>query len=873
MSDSAEPAFPAFREALPIDAVRDRIIATLDAHASAVLVAPPGAGKTTRVPLALLRDARFLAGDSAAGRQIILLEPRRLAARAAAQRMAGNLGERVGETVGLRMRFETRSGPKTRITVVTEGVFARMLLDDPLLDQVGLVIFDEFHERSLDADFGLALARDVQTGLRPDLRILVMSATLDGARIAALLGPEAENGDAQPAPVIESQGRSHPVETRYGGRDPRRPLAADMVDCILRALAAETGSVLAFLPGAADIRRVEGLLAERLRDDPTVIVAPLFGALERSEQDRAIAPAPQGKRKVVLATSIAETALTIEGIRVVIDSGYTRVPRFEPGSGLTRLETVRISRAGADQRRGRAGRTQPGICYRLWEEAATGALAPYQRPEILDADLTGLVLDCAAWGETDPARLPFLDPPPAPALAEARKLLTDLGAIEADGRLTDTGRALRALPLPPRLARMIVAAAEESPQAARLAADCAAVLVERGLGGDDADLVQRIMRLRREGGGRAQQARAMARRWTEAVSPDAARRESQADAAMPDEALADEAIGGLLVAAYPERIASARGKPGEFVMANGRGAVIDAAHPLAGEAHLAIAEISGTAARARIIAAARITRDEIRARAGGRIETREEIAYDTQARALRAARSERLGALVLTRTPLPVPETEEAARVLAQAIARDPGPAQWPWTPALAQLRARVAFLRRAEGAESAESAERGDAGWPDLSDAAFAEDAAERLAPFIIGRNALARITAGDLHNAIEALLPWDLRARLDREAPTHFTAPTGTQVPIAYDGAEPVIALRVQELFGLTEHPAIAGGRLPLVLELLSPARRPIQITRDLPGFWTGSWAEVRAQMRGRYPKHPWPEDPREAAPTRHVTKRKNQ
>ncbi len=858
MSDSAEPASPAFREALPIDAVRDRIIATLDAHASAVLVAPPGAGKTTRVPLALLRDARFLAGDSAAGRQIILLEPRRLAARAAAQRMADSLGERVGDTVGLRMRFETRSGPKTRITVVTEGVFARMLLDDPLLDQVGLVIFDEFHERSLDADFGLALARDVQTGLRPDLRILVMSATLDGARIAALLGPEPEIGETQPAPVIESQGRSHPVETRYGGRDPRRPLAADMVDCILRALEAETGSVLVFLPGAADIRRVEGLLTERAHD-PNVIVAPLFGALERSEQDRAIAPAPQGKRKVVLATSIAETALTIEGIRVVIDSGYTRVPRFEPGSGLTRLETVRISRAGADQRRGRAGRTQPGICYRLWEEAANGALAPYQRPEILDADLTGLVLDCAAWGEIDPARLPFLDPPPAPALTEARKLLTDLGAIEADGRLTDTGRALRALPLPPRLARMIVAAAEESPQAARLAADCAAVLVERGLAGDDADLAQRVMRLRREGGGRAQQARVMAQRWAKSVSPDGDRQRPQSDAGMPDEAL-----GGLLVCAYPERIAAARGKPGEFVMANGRGAVIDAAHPLAGEAYLAIAEISGTAARARIIAAARITRDEIRARAAMRITTGEEVSYDGEARALRAARSERLGALVLTRTPLPAPETGEAARVLAQGIARDPGPAQWPWTPALAQLRARVGFLRRAEGA---------DAGWPDLSDAAFAEDAAARLAPFILGRNALARITARDLHDAIEALLPWDLRARLDREAPTHFTAPTGTQVPIVYDGAEPMIALRVQELFGLTEHPAIAGGRLPLVLELLSPARRPIQITRDLPGFWAGSWAEVRAQMRGRYPRHPWPENPREAAPTRHVTKRKNQ
>ncbi len=857
-SDASASSFDA--QPLPIDAVRAAITETLDRHASAVLVAPPGAGKTTRVPLALLRDARFLASADERGPRIILLEPRRLAARAAAQRMAESLGERVGETVGLRMRLETRTGPKTRITVVTEGVFARMILDDPLLDNVGLVIFDEFHERSLDADFGLALARDVQTGLRPDLRILVMSATLDGARIAALLGPDAENAAALPAPVIESQGRSHPVETRYGGRDPRRPLAVDMADCILRALAQETGSVLAFLPGAADIRRVEVLLGERLRDSD-VIVAPLFGALERSEQDRAIAPAPPGSRKVVLATSIAETALTIEGVRVVIDSGYTRVPRFEPGSGLTRLETVRISKAGADQRRGRAGRTQPGICYRLWEEAANGALAPYQRPEILDADLTGLVLDCAAWGETDPARLPFLDPPPAPALTEARRLLTDLGAIEADGRITDTGRALRALPLPPRLARMIVAAGEESPQAAQLAADCAALLVERGLAGDDPDLAQRVTRLRREGGARAQQVRNMAKGWVKGWTRSA-RSDDERGSGHRDTAIPDEKLGGLLVAAYPERIAGARGKPGEFVMANGRGAVIDPAHPLAREAHLAIAEISGTAARARILAAARITREEIRARAGDRIETVDEIVYETGPRALRAARVERLGALVLTRTPLPVPETEDAARVLAEGIARDPGPAHWPWTPALMQLRARIGFLRRAEGP---------DAGWPDLDDAALVDSAADLLAPFIMGCNALARITATDLHNAIEALLPWDLRARLDQEAPTHFTAPTGTRVPIAYDGAEPVIALRVQELFGLTTHPAIAGGRLPLVLELLSPARRPIQITRDLPGFWAGSWAEVRAQMRGRYPKHPWPEDPREAAPTRHVTQRK--
>lgn len=857
MPDTPESISAALEGApLPIDAVLARIVATLDYDPCAVLVAPPGAGKTTRVPLALLRDGRFLTG-----RQIILMEPRRLAARAAAQRMAASLGERVGETVGLRVRLESRTGPKTRITVVTEGVFSRMVLDDPLLDEVALVIFDEFHERSLDADFGLALARDVQTGLRPDLRILVMSATLDGARIAALLGPESAGPEAEgasrPAAVIESQGRSHPVETRYDGRDTQRPLSADMADCIMRALETETGSVLAFLPGAADIRRVERLLAERLRD-PQVIVAPLFGALDKGEQDRAITPAPQGHRKVVLATSIAETALTIEGIRVVIDSGYTRAPRFEPGSGLTRLETIRISRAGADQRRGRAGRTQPGICYRLWEEAANGALPAFQRPEILDADLTGLVLDCAAWGETDPTRLPFLDRPPAPAIAEARRLLQDLGGVDANGRITETGHALRALPLPPRLARMIVDAAHESAPAALLAADCAAVLVERGLGGDDPDLAQRVQRLRRDGGERAQQARAMALRWARSARKDVRRASDGAEA--DPESLS----GGLLTAAYPERIAAARGRPGEFVMANGRGAVIDAAHPLSRESHLAIAEISGTAARARIICAARIDREEIRARMGGQITTTEEVVYEPQARALRAGRAERLGALVMTRTPLAVPATPEAATVLAEGIARDPGPAQWPWSPALAQWRARIGFLRRAEGP---------DAGWPDLADAALAGDAANWLAPFIVGRSALAQVSAGDLQTALEALLPWELRARLDRDAPTHYTAPTGSRVPVSYEGEEPMISLRVQELFGLTTHPAIAGGRLPLVLELLSPARRPIQITRDLPGFWAGSWADVRAEMRGRYPKHPWPENPREAAPTQRVTQRKKE
>ena len=834
------PTDPALTDPpLPIDEVLASLVTALERHACAVLVAPPGAGKTTRVPLALLADATCLAG-----RRIIMLEPRRLAARAAAARMAQTLGESVGETVGLRVRFESRVSRRTRIEVVTEGVFARMILDDPLLDDVGLVIFDEFHERSLDADFGLALARDAQKGLREDMRILVMSATLDGARVAGLLG---ESG--QPAPVIESRGRSHPVETRHGGRDPRRPITEDVTDRILHALARDEGSALVFLPGAGEIRRVERALGERI-SDPDILVAPLFGALDRAEQDRAIAPAPPGKRKIVLATAIAETSLTIEGVRIVIDSGLAREPRFEPGSGLTRLETVRVSQAGADQRRGRAGRTAPGICYRLWEEAATGALEPFQRPEILAADLTGLMLDCAAWGETDPARLPFLDPPPAPALAEARKVLLELEAIDPDGRITETGKALHTLPLPPRLARMVVTAAHQGPGEAALAADCAAILVERGLGGDDPDLAARIARFRREDGARAKAARAMALGWARSLREDAAR--------------APEGDPGPLIAlAYPDRIAASRGRDGSFLMANGRGALIDPVHALAGADYLAVAEIAGSAARARILSAAALTRAAIRDLAEARIALGEEVVYDDAAQALRAGRVERLGALVLARTPLAVPDTAQAALVLAEGIARNPGPAQWPWNPALLQWRARVGFMRRAEGPEP---------GWPDLSDEKLAETARDWLAPFLTGRSTLAQITSADFQAALGALLTWELCRRLDEAAPTHFEAPTGSRIAIDYTGDEPQIAVRVQELFGLDRHPAIAGGRLPLVLALLSPARRPIQITRDLPGFWRGSWADVRAQMRGRYPRHPWPEDPAAAKPTRHTRARGN-
>jgi ATP-dependent helicase HrpB len=806
-----------FDQPLPIDHVLPALLSALGAGNAAVLVAPPGAGKTTRVPLALLDEPWTKGG------RILVLEPRRLAARAAAQRMAVTLGERVGETVGLRVRLGSRIGPKTRIEVVTEGVFTRMILDDPELAGVAAVLFDEFHERSLDADSGLAFARDAQGGLRDDLRLLVMSATLDAARVARLLGD---------APVIASEGRSYPVETRYAGRDPRRRIEEEVADNVLRALRSEPGSILVFLPGQAEIRRTERILAERIRD-PEVDIAPLYGAMEQKAQDLAVGPPAPGRRKVVLATSIAETSLTIEGVRVVIDSGLARVPRFEPALGLTRLETVRVSRAAADQRRGRAGRTEPGVCVRLWEEAATGALEPFARPEILAADLSGLLLDCAAWGVADPGTLAFLDPPPGPALAEARQMLRDIGALSADGRLTDEGRAIRDLPLPPRLARMVVAASRRGE--GRLAADIAAVIVERGLGGDGTHLGHRVEAFRRDRSARAEDMRRMARGWVGEGPPGD-----------PAEA------GRVLALAYPDRVAKARGAPGAFVMASGRGASVEPHDALAREPYLAVAELAGSAGSARILLAAPLSQEDIEADFAGQIETREEVGFDPASAALRARRERRLGAVQLASQRLPVAPTPENAILLAEGVAAL-GVARLPWSRALAQWRNRVSFLRRS------------DPSFPDLSDAALAATAGAWLAPFVTGRNSLADIGPDDLRQALEALLPWDLARRLEAECPTHFEAPTGNRHAIDYEsGDEPVLAIRVQELFGLREHPAVAGGKLPLLLHLLSPAHRPIQITRDLPGFWAGSWAAVKAEMKGRYPRHPWPDDPASASPT---------
>ncbi len=819
-----------FDTPLPIDAVLDELSRTLAGHNAAVLVAPPGAGKTTRVPLALL-DAPW-AGDG----KIIVLEPRRIAARASADRMARTLGERAGDTVGYRVRFSSKVSRATRIEVVTEGIFTRRILDDPELTGVAAVLFDEFHERSLDADLGLALARDAQTGLREDLRILVMSATLDGARIARLLGD---------APVVASEGRAYPVETRYLGRKSDAPLERQMAEAIASALRADAGSVLAFLPGAAEIRRTQTLLAERIPDAGIEIV-PLFGALEAAVQDRAIAPAPKGTRKVVLATSIAETSLTIEGVRIVVDSGLARVPRYEPDIGLTRLETVRASRAAVDQRRGRAGRTEPGVCYRLWDEPQTASLAPYTQPEILFADLSSLVLDLAQWGVGDPATLSFLDPPPGPAWKEAKGLLAELNALDADGRITAEGKSLRALALPPRLARMIVDAHRLG--AGEAAAGIAAIITERGLGGDSVDLDVRIDQFRRDRSQRASSARDLARRWAAQVASFEKAATGQGELS----------TGVMLALAFPDRVARNRGNGG-FLLANGRGAAVEQTSSLARAPYIAVAEMTGTAASGRILLAAPMTEVEIERHFADHIETSDEIVFDRGSMALRARRKRALHAITLSEAPLALTPSEATARVMADGLIAA-GLDRLPWSKQASQWRDRVMFLRKAEG-ES----------WPDLSDEALAARREDWLVPALYDKTALKDVSRGDLSDALMALLPWDLRARLDREAPTHFEAPTGSMLAIDYEAEQgPTIAVRLQELFGLNTHPAIAAGKVALVLELLSPAQRPVQVTRDLPGFWHGSYSAVRSDLRGRYPRHPWPDDPANALPTRRAKPR---
>nr|WP_222858202.1 ATP-dependent helicase HrpB [Rhizobium cauense] len=803
---------------LPVSHVLPAICAALGTRGRAVLSAPPGAGKTTLVPLYLLDQEWRRDG------KIILLEPRRLAARAAASRMASLLGETVGETVGYRMRLDTKISSKTRVEVVTEGVFARMILDDPELSGVSTVIFDEFHERSLDADFGLALALDVQSALRDDLRVLVMSATLDVARVSALLD--------QP-PLIESMGRSYPIDIRYQDRPGGERIEDAMARTIIDAHASESGSILAFLPGQAEIART----AERLegRFDRHTLIAPLYGNLTQKEQDAAIRPAEPGTRKIVLATSIAETSITIDGVRIVIDSGLQRLPVFEASTGITRLETVRVSRASADQRAGRAGRTEPGIAVRLWHQGQTTALPAFTPPQILSSDLSGLVLDLAHWGVQDTRSLAFVDQPPETTLSEARALLLQLGALK-DGALTARGKTMRDLALPPRLAAMVVSAGETGH--ARDAAALAVMLTEQGLGGPSIDLDERMRRFRSERGDRAEGSRQLATRLAKGLDITKATEPSHA--------------GRLLLHAFPDRIALQRGARGRFLMANGRGAELPETERLVGSQMLVIADLTGRAAQARILAAAEVSRADIDEELPGAISTADQTFFDKPSRQVRARRATRLGAIIFEETPLPRPSGEAVSRALADGV-REVGLEQLPFSKEATQLRERISFLHRSIGDP-----------WPDVSDGALLARLEEWFAPYQSDARGISDISASGLSNGLMALIPHELQRDLSRLAPTHFEAPTGQRHPIQYDGEEPTLTIRVQELFGLRQHPTIGGGRLPLLLELTSPAHRPIQTTRDLPGFWAGSWKDVRADMRGRYPKHPWPERPEEATAT---------
>ena len=813
---------------LPIDAVLPDLKAALAARTSVVLVAPPGAGKTTWAPLAL-QDAAW-----ANGRKLLLLSPRRVAARAAAARMAAILGEPVGRTVGFRVRLENRTSAATRIEVVTEGVFTRMILADPSLDGIAAVLFDEFHERSLEGDLGLALALDAQAGLREDLRLLVMSATLDGARVAALMDD---------APCVVSEGRLHPVTERYLGHDARTPVEARMADAIVGALADETGGLLCFLPGAREIERTAQRVRERV-SDPAVDIHTLYGALDAREQDAAIAPPRDGRRKIVLATSIAETSLTIDGVRVVIDCGLSRRPRYEPGAGLTRLETVRASRASVEQRKGRAGRTAPGVCWRLWDEAETRSLAPFDRPDMLDADLAGLALDLAAWGVRDPARLRWLDPPPAPAWTEACALLRDLDALDADGRITRAGEAIAALPLHPRLAHMVARASATGE--ARMAAMLAMLLSEQGLGGRDVDLRHRLRGFDTDRAPRATAARRMAENIASRFDGD-------------QRAWTPERAGALLLHAYPERVAKARGRRGEFLMANGRAGGVDETDALARERFLAIAVASGRAERTAFLSAASVDAVDVEAAFAQRIKSADEVTFDPATTGVRARRTRRLGRIVLSETPLERADPDQVRAALVNAV-RANGLTVLPWTESARQVRGRVALMRRLDGDV-----------WPNFSDEALLRTLDDWLSPVLEGVSRLAVLNEGALASALLGLLSYEQRRRLDEEAPARFRTPADGDHLIDYAVENgPALDVRLQELFGVAAHPAVARGRAPLLLRLLSPAHRPVQTTRDLPGFWRGSYAAVRAEMKGRYPKHHWPEDPLIAEPTRRAKPR---
>ena len=799
---------------LPIHAVLPDLLTALRGGSNAVLVAPPGAGKTTAVAPALLTEP-WCDGE------ILLLSPRRLAARAAAERMAALAGEKVGATFGYATRMDTRRSAATRVTVVTEGIFVNRIQADPELAGVSAVLFDEVHERSLDSDFGLALALDAQGALRPDLRLVAMSATLDGARFSDLMDG---------APVIESEGRSYPLELRHLGRPAEARIDEPVAAAIRQALREAEGGILAFLPGVAEIERT----AERLGDIPGAVVHKLHGSLDPAAQRAAIAPDATGRRKIVLATSIAETSLTLDGIRVVVDSGLARRPRYDRAAGMTRLVTERASQAAATQRAGRAARQGPGVTYRLWEAAATAGLPPYDPPEILEADLSALTLDCALWGVADPRALRWLDAPPAAAVAEARARLTTLDALDADARPTAHGKAIAALPLPPRLGHMLVRAGELG--MATTAAQVAVLLGERGLGGNDADLEARMRRWRGERGQRAEAARKLAERWAKLVPAAPASAEPTA-----------EQLALCIALAFPDRIARRRDASGEtWASAGGRGFRLDPASALARHEWLAVAETQGMAAGARILSAAPLDPAQIESLFADRIETRRQVRFDPGTGRVETTRERRLGAIRLSSGPDSAADPDEIAAALLEGV-RAHGLALLPWSDTAQALRTRAAYAR----IES-------------LADAALIADLDDWLPALLAGKRRLDAVSGEGLTQALQNRIGWDGQQALDRLAPARLETPAGSSHAIDY-AAEggPTVEVRVQALFGLATHPVLGDGT-PLILSLTSPAGRPIQTTRDLPGFWKGSWADVAKDMRGRYPRHPWPDDPAAANAT---------
>jgi ATP-dependent helicase HrpB len=832
---------------LPINEALPALDQALLERRSVLIEAPPGAGKSTIVPIALLQSPWLK------GQKILMLEPRRIAARAVAMRMSSLLGEPVGRTVGFRTRLETRVSGETRIEVVTEGILTRMLQEDSALEGLGCVIFDEFHERSLNADLGLALSIESQQTLREDLRLVVMSATLELKPLVRLLGS---------APVVSAPGRSFDVRTHYVPRRNELHLELQVSQVVRSALAKHTGDVLCFLPGAAEIRRVQRNLEEGDLER-SVRVMPLYGELDGPDQDAALAPSAPGGRKVVLATSIAETSLTIEGIRVVVDSGMRRYAEFDPATGMSRLVTGKVSQAAADQRRGRAGRLSDGDCYRLWSEGTHASLSPHTPPEILHADLAPLALELACWGAADATSLAWLDPPPAAPLAQARDLLLKLDAIDARTRITAHGRSLQRLGMHPRLAHMLVNAREMG--AARLACDLAAILSERdilraGIGARDADLRLRVAVLRGD-----------SREVPAGVTVDA-RAKSQAQRnsghwqrdlkSVPDTADPHEAAGILLAWAYPDRIARARGDGARYLLASGRGARFGEPQALAKSEFIVAAELDGADREARIFLAAPIGLDQLERHFASLITDTAEIHWDERAGAISAKRERKLGALLLESSEMRAPDPD-AMQEAALTGLKQTGIAGLPWTKELRQRQARIMLMRKCQVT--------GPAPWPDLSDEALEHTLEAWASPWIMGFTRREHFARLDLSNALRAFLSRAQESILDREAPTHFTVPSGSHIPIDYlDGENPSLSVRLQELFGLSETPAVAGGKLPLLLKLLSPAGRPVQITQDLVSFWQRGYHDVKKDLKGRYPKHYWPDDPHTAQATRRARPR---